>query len=375
MTKGRVYWITGLSNSGKTTIGSALYYDFRATNNNVIILDGDIMKSITSEMNEETYSPKGRLARARRYSELSKLLSDQGMIVIVCTIAMFDEVRVWNREHIKGYIEVFLDVPEEILRARDKKGLDILTEGVEFPKTPDIRICNDGNRPIRDIVKEIVAFKPRNEEDYDRDKLYWNEYYKRSGELPFEPSQFAKEVINNLKPGKHLLELGCGNGRDSLFFLKHGIRVTAIDASDVAIEALNSITNMDDNALFVCDDFVKCKVLYQMKYDYIYSRFTLHAINEEQEDELLQNIVMALDKGGTLFVEARTIKDDLFGLGKPVEKNAYMYNEHYRRFIDCDDFKRKLLELGFEIVSIEEKTGFSKTDDSDPVLMRCIARC
>ena len=38
--------------------------------------------------------------------------------------------------------------------------------------------------------------------------------------------------------GGNLVELGCGNGRDSLYFAKHGVHVTGIDASEVAINEL-----------------------------------------------------------------------------------------------------------------------------------------
>lgn len=48
ISNGRVYWITGLSNSGKTTVGTALYYELKKTKNNVIILDGDLLKEIAS---------------------------------------------------------------------------------------------------------------------------------------------------------------------------------------------------------------------------------------------------------------------------------------------------------------------------------------
>ena len=47
---GRVYWITGLQASGKTTIGTALYYALREVNENVLILDGDILKELSIMM-------------------------------------------------------------------------------------------------------------------------------------------------------------------------------------------------------------------------------------------------------------------------------------------------------------------------------------
>lgn len=376
MSKGRVYWISGLSNSGKTTLGTALYYELKKTNN-VVILDGDLMKEIASGNSSVSYDIKDRFLRAERYSKLAKLLSDQGIWVIVCAIAMFDQIRDWNRNNIKGYVEIFIDAPVEVLKKRDKKGLfKGIDDSIQFPKSPDITFYNDGINSLRDAVKKIKDFVPKNEEDFDRDREYWNHFYsniERTGKLA-EPSQFATDIVKDLVPGNHLLELGCGNGRDSLFFLKKGLRVTALDASDIAVDFLNSLTLDNDNALFVCDNFVKCQSLYQLKYDYIYSRFTLHAINEEQENELLANIHDALSLEGILYIEARTTKDEIYGKGKEVERNAYIYNGHYRRFINPIEFRVKLENLGFEILSIEERNGFSKTETSDPVLMRCIAK-
>ena len=211
--------------------------------------------------------------------------------------------------------------------------------------------------------------------EYDRDKDYWNEYYSHNAaSTENKPSEFAKYVESRFlgeKDPAHILELGCGNGRDSLFFLSKRHNITAIDCSDVAIEMLNRITNCN-NAMFVCDDFVKSRAFYKMKYDCIYSRFTLHAISEEQEDELLVNVRHALNSNGILAIEARTTKDDLYGKGIEIEKNAFLYNEHYRRFIDVKDFRSKLEKLGFDIVYLDESNGFSKTQNSDPVLMRCI---
>lgn len=376
MAKGRVYWLTGLHNSGKTTIGTTLYYDLKKNMDNIVILDGDIMKNITSFHSDNIYSTESRFSRAKRYSVLSKLLSDQGIVVIVCTISMYDEIREWNRKNIKGYIEVYISAPEEIRRERSKNKNYSLDSNIQLPKNPDLIVNNDGMTPLRDIVSQIKIFHPESEEDFDRDKDYWNKFYKSlelEGELS-RPSQFAQDIIDMLEPGRHLLELGCGNGRDSLFFLKNGIRVTAIDASDIAINHLNQMAANDDNALFVCDNFVKCQSLYQLKYDYIYSRFTLHAINEDQENELLLNIYEGLCDGGMLFIEARSTKDEIFGLGVEVEKNAFFYNGHYRRFIDINDFRGKLLNYGFEIVQLEERKGFSRTETSDPVLLRCIAK-
>ena len=150
MEKGILYWITGLAGSGKTTIGNMLYYEIKKKESNTVILDGDILKNISKEISG--YSYEDRKKRARMYSNICKILVDQGINVVICTIAMFDEIREWNRNNIEKYIEVFLDVDIEVLLKRNKKGLYSDNKNnvvgidveVEFPKNPDIIIYNDG---------------------------------------------------------------------------------------------------------------------------------------------------------------------------------------------------------------------------------------
>ena len=91
MQKGTLYWITGLSGAGKTTIGNALYYRLKQNLDKLVILDGDILKKIVGD--SLGYSKDDRKKRAYCYSNLCKILTDQGISVVICTIAMYDEVR------------------------------------------------------------------------------------------------------------------------------------------------------------------------------------------------------------------------------------------------------------------------------------------
>lgn len=187
MEKGILYWITGLSGAGKTTIGNALYYKLRQNKSNIIILDGDILKNLVGD--SLGYSREDRKKRAYYYSNLCKTLTDQGISVVICTIAMFDEVRTWNRKNVEKYVEVFLRVKKETLVARDRKNLYSrqasgkikniagVDQDVEFPKNPDIVIDNDGMISVADIVDQIINYVPRIGDSFDRDTDYWNEYY------------------------------------------------------------------------------------------------------------------------------------------------------------------------------------------------------
>ncbi len=381
MEKGVLYWITGLSGAGKTTIGTKLYYEMRKTCAGLVILDGDILKKLVGD--SLGYSREERLKRANYYSGICKILTDQGISVIICTIAMYDSVREWNRKYIEKYVEIYLKVDREVLMKRDKKGLysrqksgkvsEIagLDIDVEYPKTPDIVIENDGSVSVRECVEKIMAYPVKQKDTFRRDVDYWNHYYAKKLTEIQSPSDFAQWVISYLEPGKSLIDLGCGNGRDSLYFMKRHLNVTGIDASEEAISQLNQLKL--ENGNFVCDDFVSSKALYQVQYDYIYSRWTMHAISEQQEDELLENVAESLKEGGLFLIEARSIQDELCGKGICVGKNAFIYHEHYRRFMDKDVFVQKLINHGFQIISLEEGTNYSKTETSNPVLVRIVA--
>lgn len=386
MKKGIVYWITGLAGSGKTTIGNALYYKLRKYST-VVLLDGDILKNIING-GGIGYTKGERLERAKRYSLLCKMLSSQGINVIICTISMFNEIREWNRCNFEYYMEIFLDVSMEVLRTRDKRGMYLSTKPqdelpglhyeAEFPKEPDIILNTDGSISVQECIEKILNTSYRQKNSYNKDLLYWNEYYQQKPLTLRESSLFAKEMLKILgdsrkkREGKYLLDLGCGNGRDSIFFSESGIHVVGIDASNVAIGMLENEYKGNEYLEFICDDFVTAEALFQREYDYCYSRFTLHAINEKQEEQLINNVYKALKKKGLFMIEARTIHDKIYGLGDKVEENAYIYNNHYRRFIDPEKIVDKLIKTGFKVLYNQEKDGFSKTETDDPILLRLI---
>lgn len=383
MGKGTLYWITGLSGAGKTTIGNRLYYSMKSQKQNTVILDGDILKKIAGK--DLGYGREERLERAYRYSSLCKLLTDQGINVIICTIAMFDEIREWNRDNIENYVEVFLDVEMEVLKRRNRKGLYSKTNGniagvdvaIEYPKNPDIVIKNNGNQLLEDSVKRILDYNVVPKKRWNRDEDYWNNYYEDrtiGSNLDDESSLFAREMMQKyMESGKHIVEFGCGNGRDSLYFVKNGLIVTGIDASQVAISKLQENCSMN-NCVFICDDFVNAESIYQIQYDYCYSRFTLHAINEQQETQILKKAHDMLKENGFLFIEARSVNDKKYGVGQSVERNAFICDGHYRRFIDLPELLLKLKDIGFDIIESAESDQFAPLKGDNAVCVRVVAQ-
>ena len=114
--KNSVYWITGLSGAGKTTVGKIFYTKLRNQKDSVLFLDGDRLRDVFG--NDLGYTRKDRICCAMRYSKICQMLSEQGMDVVICTISMFHEIRAWNRENIVNYKEIYLEVPMKILKQR-----------------------------------------------------------------------------------------------------------------------------------------------------------------------------------------------------------------------------------------------------------------
>ena len=116
-----VIWITGLSGSGKTTIGREVYNKFKNIQANTVFLDGDSFREILG--NDLGYEPSDRLENAKRISRMCIFLASQNINVICSTMSLYKEIHNINRAKIDNYIEVLIDCDIDELIRRDQKGL------------------------------------------------------------------------------------------------------------------------------------------------------------------------------------------------------------------------------------------------------------
>jgi cytidine diphosphoramidate kinase len=118
---GTVWWITGLSGSGKTTVARLVRDHLVACGQAVLMLDGDTMRDVLGEPDAHSHDDRRRLAFI--YGRFAREAAAQGIDIICATISMFDAVRHWNRTNISSYREVYLRVPLSELESRDPRGI------------------------------------------------------------------------------------------------------------------------------------------------------------------------------------------------------------------------------------------------------------
>lgn len=204
------------------------------------------------------------------------------------------------------------------------------------------------------------------------DKQYWKEYYVKN-KAPDQASLFAKYILKNfLKEKETLVEIGCGNGRDSMFFANNNIRVTSIDQCNDKNFEKNLLLR---NGVFLKKDFTKLDKL-SKKVDHIYSRFTLHSVTKKEQDRTLAWCYSNLKKGGFLHIEVRGKRNELYKKGIPskTEKDVFIYEDHHRRFVDFKELQNELEDIGFKIIYAKEKKGFAPFKNTNYVFIRIICQ-
>ena len=160
-------WITGISASGKSTIAKRLYKVIKKRCKNTIFLDGDIFRDLNN--NDLKYTLKDRNTNAQRITKFCKYFVDQNINVICAANLTSQKYRNWCRDNIKGYYEIFIDVPLEILVKRDfknlyKKALKGKVKNVvgvdipfKYPKSPNLILDNSKSKnQIKNLVELIL---------------------------------------------------------------------------------------------------------------------------------------------------------------------------------------------------------------------------
>ena len=158
--KNFVFWITGLSGSGKTILAKKIHSFISKSYGPTICIHGDTLRKI---FKIKSYEKKERLDTGKKYINLIDLLISQKFNVIISVVGLFKELQDINRKKFENYIEIFIKSDLKILKKKKiRKFYSNKTKNVwgvdlkpEFPKKPDITILNNFKKNINELVREL----------------------------------------------------------------------------------------------------------------------------------------------------------------------------------------------------------------------------
>lgn len=207
---------------------------------------------------------------------------------------------------------------------------------------------------------------------YQQKVLWENAYAEKRDVFGKEPSRFAKRCIDLIvtSPAK-MLDIGCGEGRDSVFFANQGYTVTGIDFSENAIlharEQYSSITGLDFS---VCDISLDPLPYRSSSFQVVYSHLGLHYFDDQTTDKVFKEIRRVLAPQGVLAFNVKSVKDYKYNEGTRIEDNYYISNNHARHFFDKEYTLKKLAK--YSVVSISESRYLFQEGISD--FIECVCK-
>ena len=198
-------------------------------------------------------------------------------------------------------------------------------------------------------------------------KNHWDKTYQSTADFfGHEPSEFGMGAMRTFlaNGANKILELGCGQGRDTLHFLKHGLEVIAYDYSETCLNQLMDKAKklgLDKNLTVEHHDLRKGIPLADETIDACFSHmfFTMH-LNENELALIFKECHRILKHGGMNIYSVRNVHDPHFKKG--VHRGEDMWENQMGfvvHFFSMDKIQR--LASGYDLLYTKEFD-----DDSPP---------
>ena len=204
---------------------------------------------------------------------------------------------------------------------------------------------------------------------------YWNPFYEsaRGLKVPTEPSTFATWFAERAEPGSRVIDLGCGNGRDTLLLAERGFDACGLDYAPPAINRAKALARKaGSNATFDTFNILDLRQVLalggRLSYETgplaLYARFLVHALTDEGRANLWLLGRTALRGNGRMYLEFRADAD-------PEER--FEFGEHYRQFLSAAEVAAEIDESGGHVEYQEEGHGMAVYKNEDPYVCRMVA--
>jgi len=168
--KAFVIWFTGLPGSGKTTLALEVHRKLVSAGHVTEHLDGDVIRTI---LTKPGFSRNERNAHIESIGFLASRLEAHGVSVVASLISPYAESREKVKSLCQNFLEVYVDTPLDICKARDPKGLYAkadrgevkaltgVSDPYEVPAAPDL-VIKTASQSVDNCVNQIfIALEER----------------------------------------------------------------------------------------------------------------------------------------------------------------------------------------------------------------------
>ena len=137
----------------------------------------------------------------------------------------------------------------------------------------------------------------------DYDKKFKENFPKFPAKLDLELKRYL-----NLVPGKEVLDLGIGQGRNSIPLAELGFNVTGVDYSTKCLEICKNTCNK----LNLVKSDIRTFDIEKDKYDMILSGYVLHFLHKNDSYQIIKNIKNNLKNNGIVYISVFSLEDPKF---------------------------------------------------------------
>ena len=181
---------------------------------------------------------------------------------------------------------------------------------------------------------------------------YWDQKHDKYAEQDWivKPTIFATQVINFFPKGAKILELGCGQGQDTKYFVDSGFSVVACDFSNHALDLAQSRVNAEFKQI----DLGQTLDFPVESFDVVYSHLALHYFDQKRTEDLFNEIYNILKPGGIFATFYNTMDDPEIPNSTIIEEGLYMTPVGIqKRFFTTDSLAKFTSKL--ETILLDDK--------------------
>lgn len=187
--------------------------------------------------------------------------------------------------------------------------------------------------------------------------MRYNQIYKNNNVWGNKPNELLQRIYEQLGADSEFLDLGCGQGRDALFMLQKGFKVTAVDSSQEGIKKIKEFVRASNlplpNISLFYEDIQTFNVA-KGKYTIINAFNSLQFLSKKEALKLIDKIKKNIKNKGYIIISSFTVDDPLY---KKTVSNS-------RCFFEPRELKKIFSK--FSILFYDEKEMLDKGHSGSP---------